>query len=98
MIRRPPRSTRTDTLVPYTTLFLSAAEQNQKRLVRQDRSDLLERRAERQMHRRRRIEPRDAAMRRPGRNAGRDDHQRCPGPAIKLIALDRKSTRLNSSH
>src|SRR3546814_7828771 len=25
MIRRPPRSTRTDTLVPYTTLFLSVA-------------------------------------------------------------------------
>src|SRR3546814_7548064 len=24
MIRRPPRSTRTDTLVPYTTLFRSA--------------------------------------------------------------------------
>src|SRR3546814_6729816 len=24
MIRRPPRSTRTDTLVPYTTLFLSS--------------------------------------------------------------------------
>src|SRR3546814_19972537 len=24
MIRRPPRSTRTDTLFPYTTLFLSA--------------------------------------------------------------------------
>src|SRR3546814_4278772 len=24
MIRRPPRSTRTDTLCPYTTLFLSA--------------------------------------------------------------------------
>src|SRR3546814_6861341 len=24
MIRRPPRSTRTDTLLPYTTLFLSA--------------------------------------------------------------------------
>src|SRR3546814_20116907 len=23
MLRRPPRSTRTDTLVPYTTLFLS---------------------------------------------------------------------------
>src|SRR3546814_12669433 len=30
MIRRPPRSTRTDTLFPYTTLFRSAevAEQN----------------------------------------------------------------------
>src|SRR3546814_7008488 len=26
MIRRPPRSTRTDTLVPYTTLFRSAKE------------------------------------------------------------------------
>src|SRR3546814_14722762 len=26
MIRRPPRSTRTDTLVPYTTLFRSAIE------------------------------------------------------------------------
>src|SRR3546814_18452448 len=27
MIRRPPRSTRTDTLFPYTTLFRSAREQ-----------------------------------------------------------------------
>src|SRR3546814_4121857 len=26
MIRRPPRSTRTDTLFPYTTLFRSTAE------------------------------------------------------------------------
>src|SRR3546814_13122159 len=27
MVRRPPRSTRTDTLCPYSTLFRSAAEQ-----------------------------------------------------------------------
>src|SRR3546814_15874816 len=27
MIRRPPRSTRTDTLVPYTTLFRSLADE-----------------------------------------------------------------------
>src|SRR3546814_11558454 len=27
MIRRPPRSTRTDTLLPYTTLFRSQREQ-----------------------------------------------------------------------
>src|SRR3546814_18892783 len=27
MIRRPPRSTRTDTLFPYTTLFLSIGRQ-----------------------------------------------------------------------
>src|SRR3546814_16460836 len=29
MIRRPPRSTRTDTLFPYTTLFRSEADQEQ---------------------------------------------------------------------
>src|SRR3546814_1872775 len=28
MIRRPPRSTRTDTLFPYTTLFRSAADRS----------------------------------------------------------------------
>src|SRR3546814_15187631 len=28
MIRRPPRSTRTDTLFPYTTLFRSSAERS----------------------------------------------------------------------
>src|SRR3546814_19856911 len=33
MIRRPPRSTRTDTLFPYTTLFRSAVEQAQPRLL-----------------------------------------------------------------
>src|SRR3546814_6546673 len=31
MIRRPPRSTRTDTLFPYTTLFRSAARADQRR-------------------------------------------------------------------
>src|SRR3546814_20838531 len=30
MIRRPPRSTRTDTLVPYTTLFRSDEQQRQR--------------------------------------------------------------------
>src|SRR3546814_1646324 len=30
MIRRPPRSTRTDTLFPYTTLFRSVAERNSR--------------------------------------------------------------------
>src|SRR3546814_15369110 len=36
MIRRPPRSTRTDTLFPYTTLFLSL----QLRVIALDRSVL----------------------------------------------------------
>src|SRR3546814_3590059 len=30
MIRRPPRSTRTDTLFPYTTLFRSAVHRHQR--------------------------------------------------------------------
>src|SRR3546814_5693718 len=33
MIRRPPRSTRTDTLFPYTTLFRSVAVLQEKILV-----------------------------------------------------------------
>src|SRR3546814_79418 len=33
MIRRPPRSTRTDTLFPYTTLFRSGAFANYKQTV-----------------------------------------------------------------
>src|SRR3546814_5096044 len=36
MIRRPPRSTRTDTLFPYTTLFRSVPLQHQP-LVARDR-------------------------------------------------------------
>src|SRR3546814_13385340 len=44
MIRRPPRSTRTDTLFPYTTLFRSAggidADRNVGRLAVQQDLDL----------------------------------------------------------
>src|SRR3546814_8549968 len=35
MIRRPPRSTRTDTLFPYTTLFRSSIRLNERSLFRQ---------------------------------------------------------------
>src|SRR3546814_15295138 len=34
MIRRPPRSTRTDTLFPYTTLFRSAHGERQARAIK----------------------------------------------------------------
>src|SRR3546814_13103441 len=34
MIRRPPRSTRTDTLFPYTTLFRSGAHDDVAELLR----------------------------------------------------------------
>src|SRR3546814_20044615 len=33
MIRRPPRSTRTDTLFPYTTLFRSSLERRMNALI-----------------------------------------------------------------
>src|SRR3546814_5415140 len=50
MIRRPPRSTRTDTLFPYTTRFRSL--QPVGRRVRQDvRRDLLHHRLLRAVHR-----------------------------------------------
>src|SRR3546814_21202686 len=41
MIRRPPRSTRTDTLFPYTTLFRSVhwLQHGLERMVRLDRHD-----------------------------------------------------------
>src|SRR3546814_8966709 len=39
MIRRPPRSTRTDTLFPYTTLFRSALELKIVGRVREDHVD-----------------------------------------------------------
>src|SRR3546814_2408727 len=43
MIRRPPRSTRTDTLFPYTTLFRSAAPALRHDPVHRVRSDVLRR-------------------------------------------------------
>src|SRR3546814_6823678 len=39
MIRRPPRSTRTDTLFPYTTLFRSAARDQGERDEEVQRDD-----------------------------------------------------------
>src|SRR3546814_5415888 len=39
MIRRPPRSTRTDTLFPYTTLFRSCRDDRIERPDQHDRED-----------------------------------------------------------
>src|SRR3546814_9397168 len=39
MIRRPPRSTRTDTLFPYTTLFRSPRAQGRRAHPRADRRE-----------------------------------------------------------
>src|SRR3546814_11520537 len=97
MIRRTPRSTRTDTLVPYTTLFRSLdahveqrpggmfAARSAAEIVAHDQN------------------------RRPGKSRivehialhGADRLERAaaqPFARDRLEPLDRKSTRLNSSH
>src|SRR3546814_15828671 len=79
MIRRPPRSTRTDTLFPYTTLFRSIElEHRGEQLLAMNDIERLTRSvlafiADRQV------------------GAFGDD-------ARIFIGVDRKSTRLNSSH
>src|SRR3546814_14278095 len=50
MIRRPPRSTRTDTLFPYTTLFRSAVPKQRGRGGQGARSDPGESPARRSSH------------------------------------------------
>src|SRR3546814_8079630 len=104
MIRRPPRSTRTDTLFPYTTLFRSA------RNVAEGRSDEAVVFRIEPRHRQRQVEPVDRAHRSveldaPGRllarigerEAGAGEDVRLE-PLDRLLEQDRKSTRLNSSH
>src|SRR3546814_10649825 len=119
MIRRPPRSTRTDTLFPYTTLFRStwrACNEPVPQPSVLDRAGAGRRAA------------RTAAAGRPGLRAGAlprhglHDHRggRAADPVRRAVsavagveagdaavprlaraprqAVDRKSTRLNSSH
>src|SRR3546814_16513077 len=42
MIRRPPRSTRTDTLFPYTTLFRSALDEHSRKFDARSPKPLVE--------------------------------------------------------
>src|SRR3546814_19251574 len=85
MIRRPPRSTRTDTLFPYTTLFRSVDAGNVPQTIHQ-------------------LAYKTAIL-----NEQREVMTtiRCLRPTIAIAIgfevertgqLDRKSTRLNSSH
>src|SRR3546814_14485700 len=90
MIRRPPRSTRTDTLFPYTTLFRSlpvrlAGIGRQRQTRRAGGARTGTRTARRFSRRRQRLGKRDPA----------GTHALVRGA---LARSDRKSTRLNSSH
>src|SRR3546814_17895890 len=97
MIRRPPRSTRTDTLLPYTTRFRSIIRQRQPAPVELETVQLLR-------------PPRDAWQKTAPacgkgiikvrqKNAGNiADHLRVQEIILHEPLEDRKSTRLNSSH
>src|SRR3712207_7011918 len=87
MIRRPPRST----LFPYTTLFRSAPEWS---FSGRYRARLAAARIE--------TEPKTVIARRAPREvpdgAGTNLGAGLPMYIVPLVARDRKSTRLNSSH
>src|SRR3546814_14203756 len=99
MIRRPPRSTRTDTLFPYTTLFRShadiAAERGQPALFRN---------LGLHHHAGRRAVRKLAGVARGDRVAFAHHRLQAGEPfeggvgTVAFVLVDRKSTRLNSSH
>src|SRR3546814_17671182 len=100
MSRRPPRSTRTDTLVPYTTLFRSANRyitgQYQVRVPGQPDKAVLP------LGFCRECGQEYLVVARTARGAShayvpRHDSDASGGDAVTGY-LDRKSTRLNSSH
>src|SRR3546814_16963765 len=101
MIRRPPRSTRTDTLLPYTTLFRSERDAMHHRIAVEPviapalrPIDGVVAIAD--------IDAVDVGRDRPvAVEVGRGDllENRAENAVEIIIALlDRKSTRLNSSH
>src|SRR3546814_9507189 len=111
MIRRPPRSTRTDTLFPYTTLFRSSRDRRLIGLRAHPRRHhrLLHRAvaADRAGDQAARLLVGEAlAAREPGLEpviagrAAKIEHDHGSGGSDQRVefALDRKSTRLNSSH
>src|SRR3546814_5109490 len=113
MIRRPPRSTRTDTRCPYTTLFRSVATERattRRHHVQAEVPVPLLPHAAIAVHvdqvpcglaGQLRVGGQYAHVRhvhspiRPRGNARNPGH---PAPRIDARLLDRKSTRLNSSH
>src|SRR3546814_15922774 len=95
MIRRPQRSTRTDTLLPYTTLFRSCGGlfgfvAHRRDDMRKGPQRLAERRDQRRLDSPPRLGGDRLAARKVARVEGVEE--------VDVKAEDRKSTRLNSSH
>src|SRR3546814_15380511 len=101
MLRRPPRSTRTDTLFPYPTLFRSAGAASAAIFRRRKKNpgtaapegiepprSAQQLGLQRDRHRRQRLRHRAVLLGIVG-----------DGAELRVVdARDRKSTRLNSSH
>src|SRR3546814_13342380 len=89
MIRRPPRSTRTDTLFPYTTLFRSLLV---GKVTPKGETELTaEEKLIRAIFKEKAREVRDTSLKVPHGEGG-------VVIDVKTFSRDRKSTRLNSSH
>src|SRR3546814_8257790 len=87
MIRRPPRSTLTDTLFPYTTLFRSHDQPPARRIGTDLASHGLSRRADLQPVEHQMVARRDAWRHRCGaarRDVARTDRRRQPGAAGRV--------------
>src|SRR3546814_14164865 len=103
MIRRPPKLTRTDTLFPYTTLFRSAVDTsiltiNKSKFdsLPKDLQDILvESAKERDADQFRRVEDYIKVALKKFEEKGMKIHRITPEARADI---DRKSTRLNSSH
>src|SRR3546814_10604709 len=104
MIRRPPRSTRTDTLFPYTTLFLRSIQ-----LMAEEADGPIAEEFGRVIAETQLGDPLVDALERMARRLDIRDvdwvvqairiQQTVGGKLADLLpTLDRKSTRLNSSH
>src|SRR3546814_10526344 len=109
MIRRPPRSTRTDTLFPYTTLFRSLRTGFQNKTLTQQAAeakakDIEGRKQSAQAEisgRQRTLQASQAHVLKQIDDAAQPiitAIMREKGANIALARGDRKSTRLNSSH
>src|SRR3546814_11128858 len=91
MIRRPPRSTRTDTLFPYTTLFRSQQGDEARVVTNRVPTGVAWQQGRRVRHAAVRGSE-DAIEERDGEIGASD-------ATVQIgVDADRKSTRLNSSH
>src|SRR3546814_14555701 len=98
MIRRPPRSTRTDTLFPYTTLFRSVEALKKAKSARESSTYASIRRILGMQFGRLATAVHDRLLKATLPSTPFRPIERCELVWAIEAVTDRKSTRLNSSH